>query len=133
AGRRRAPPDHRDSAGGAGRARLCARVGERAYRAARRHAGRPARRWSARGRERPRRRRADRESRPVSRPRLRSDLVVVEQSYRGERSYIVKDPATHKYFRFRPLEKMVMEQFAGEGTAAAGSGGLAAEWTRSTV
>src|SRR2546422_8475897 len=46
------------------------------------------------------------------------DLVMVEQHYRGERSYIVKDPATHKYFRFRPLEMMVMEQFDGERTPA---------------
>ena len=63
----------------------------------------------------------------MSRPRLRSDLVVVEQSYRGERSYIVKDPATHKYFRFRPLEMMVMEQFDGEGTPAEVAAVLAAQ------
>ena len=32
----------------------------------------------------------------------------MEQTYRGELSYIVKDPTTHKYFRFRPLEVGVM-------------------------
>ena len=62
----------------------------------------------------------------MRRPQLRSDLVVVEQNYRGERSYIVKDPATHRYFRFRPLEMMVMEQFDGEQTPAEVAAVLAA-------
>ena len=35
--------------------------------------------------------------------KLRPDLVLVEQSYRGEQSYIVKDPQSRKYFRFRPV------------------------------
>lgn len=50
------------------------------------------------------------------RPRLRTDLVLVEQTYRGEQSYIVKDPTTHKYFRFRPLEIAVMQSLDGERT-----------------
>ena len=41
-------------------------------------------------------------------PRLRPDLVIAEQTYRGEVSYVVKDEVTYKYFRFRahfePLE-----------------------------
>ncbi|HUR94627.1 MAG TPA: HlyD family efflux transporter periplasmic adaptor subunit [Gemmatimonadales bacterium] len=49
----------------------------------------------------------------MSSPRLRPDLVLVEQSYRGEQSYIVKDPATHKYFRFRPVEAVVMQSLDG--------------------
>ena len=45
-----------------------------------------------------------------SAPRLRADLVLVEQTYRGEQSYIVKDPKSRKYFRFRPVE---MQRHAG--------------------
>jgi hypothetical protein len=52
------------------------------------------------------------------RPRLRPDLVLVEQTYRGELSFIVKDPTTHKYFRFRPLEVAVMQSLNGERTVA---------------
>ena len=52
------------------------------------------------------------------RPRLRPDLVLVEQTYRGEQSYILKDPTTHKYFRFRPVEIAVMQSLDGERTVA---------------
>ncbi|MCH7875229.1 MAG: HlyD family efflux transporter periplasmic adaptor subunit [Gemmatimonadetes bacterium] len=52
----------------------------------------------------------------TQRPRLRDDLVIVVQQYRGEESYIVKDPETHKYFRFKPLEILVMQHFTGEHT-----------------
>ena len=50
------------------------------------------------------------------RPKLRSDLSLVEQRYRGETTYIVKDPASKKYFRFKPLEVLVMQQFTGDAT-----------------
>ncbi len=46
-------------------------------------------------------------------PKLRPDLVLVEQTYRGEQSFIVKDPETRKYFRFRPVEVMVMQTLDG--------------------
>jgi len=59
------------------------------------------------------------------RPRLRSDLVLVEQTYRGEQSFIVKDPSTHKYFRFRPLEVSVMRTLDGERTVAEAARDLA--------
>lgn len=52
------------------------------------------------------------------RPRLRPDLVLVEQTYRGEQSFIVKDPAARKYFRFRPLEVAVMQSLDGRRTPA---------------
>ena len=52
------------------------------------------------------------------RPRLRPDLVLVEQTYRGEQSFIVKDPAARKYFRFRPLEIAVMQSLDGRRTPA---------------
>jgi len=51
-------------------------------------------------------------------PKLRPDLTVVEQTYRGEQSFIVKDPKTRKYFRFRPLEVRVLRQFDGARSAA---------------
>lgn len=62
-------------------------------------------------------------------PRLRPELVIVEQTYRGEVSYVVKDPATHKYFRFRALEIAVMQEFDGhrscvEIAAALAEGGV---------
>lgn len=43
---------------------------------------------------------------------------MVEQRYRGEDTYIVKDPSTHKYFRFSPIEVFVMQQFRGEAEVA---------------
>ena len=54
----------------------------------------------------------------LSQPRLRPDLIIVEQTYRGEQSYIVKDPEAHKYFRFRPVEALVMQELDGERTPA---------------
>jgi putative peptide zinc metalloprotease protein len=57
-------------------------------------------------------------------PRLRADLVLVEQTYRGEQSFIVKDPTTRKYFRFRPVEIAVMQAFDGERTAAQAAAAL---------
>jgi putative peptide zinc metalloprotease protein len=57
--------------------------------------------------------------------RLRTDLVLVEQTYRGEQSYIVKDPQSRKYFRFRPLEIQVMLSLDGQRTAAEAAAVLA--------
>jgi putative peptide zinc metalloprotease protein len=57
-------------------------------------------------------------------PKLRSDLVLVEQTYRGEQSFIVKDPETHKYFRFRPVEVMVMQTLDGSRTPAEAAAAL---------
>jgi putative peptide zinc metalloprotease protein len=51
-------------------------------------------------------------------PKLRPDLTVVEQTYRGEQSFIVKDPKSRKYFRFRPVEVRVLQQFDGARSAA---------------
>ena len=60
-------------------------------------------------------------------PCLRSDLVLVEQTYRGEQTYIVKDPVTHKYFRFRPIEVVVMQSLDGKRTIAEAVAALVAE------
>jgi len=49
-------------------------------------------------------------------PRLRADLAIIQQVFRGETSYVVKDPATQKYFRFRPVEIGVMRCFDGQHT-----------------
>lgn len=59
--------------------------------------------------------------------KLRPDLVLVEQTYRGEQSFIVKDPQTRKYFRFRPVEIMVMQALDGEHTPAEAAAALAGE------
>ncbi len=69
----------------------------------------------------------------TGRPKLRQDLVLVEQTYRGEQSYIVKDPQSRKYFRFRPAEIMVMQMFDGERTAAEACVALQAEGLRVTA
>ncbi|MGH2669462.1 MAG: hypothetical protein ACRDH5_10200, partial [bacterium] len=58
------------------------------------------------------------------RPRLRTDLILVEQTYRGEQSFIVKDPSTRKYFRFRPVEVAVMRSLDGERTVAEAAAAL---------
>jgi putative peptide zinc metalloprotease protein len=50
-------------------------------------------------------------------PKLRDDLTLVEQTYRGEQSFILKDPTTRKYFRFRPVEVNVIRQFDGTRSA----------------
>ena len=63
----------------------------------------------------------------AARPRLRADLVVVEQCYRGERTFIVKDPLTLKYFRFRPLEVQVMRALDGRRSAAEAAEALRAD------
>ena len=82
-------------------------------------------------RQRPRTGREGHPEPAVSRgAKLRPDLVLVEQTYRGEQSFIVKDPATRKYFRFRPVEIMVMQALDGEHTAAEAAAVLAEEGIR---
>ena len=58
------------------------------------------------------------------RPCLRTDLILVEQTYRGEQSFIVKDPSTRKYFRFRPVEVAVMRSLDGERTVGEAAAAL---------
>ena len=62
--------------------------------------------------------------------KLRPDLVLVEQTYRGEQSFIVKDPQSRKYFRFRPVEIMVMQTLDGEHTPAEAAASLAGDGIR---
>ena len=49
-------------------------------------------------------------------PALRSDLSIIEQTFRGEKSYVVKDTAAQKYFRFGATEVRVMKCFDGQRT-----------------
>ena len=60
------------------------------------------------------------------RPKLRRDLVFVEQTYRGEQSYILKDPESFKYYRFGPVEVRVMQALDGERTSAEAAAALVA-------
>lgn len=54
---------------------------------------------------------------PAPLPALRTDLSFVEQVYRGEKSYVVKDRAAQKYFRFGATEVRVMQALDGRHTA----------------
>jgi putative peptide zinc metalloprotease protein len=63
-------------------------------------------------------------------PKLRQDLILVEQTYHGEQSFIVKDPESRKYFRFRPVEVMVMQVLDGEHTPEQAAAWLAADGVR---
>ncbi|MEO8295689.1 MAG: HlyD family efflux transporter periplasmic adaptor subunit [Gemmatimonadota bacterium] len=60
-------------------------------------------------------------------PLLRPELAIAEQVYRGEVSYVVKDPATFKYFRFRALEIAVMQEFDGKRSIPEIADSLAAD------
>ena len=57
--------------------------------------------------------------------KLRTDLSIVEQNYRGEQSFIVKEHVEHKYFGFSLLEIVVMQEFDGEKTCAEAAAALA--------
>src|SRR5947207_3968736 len=65
-------------------------------------------------------------------PRLRSELSIIEQIYRGETSYVVKDPTAQKYFRFGATEVRVMRCFDGR-TPAQIAAALATEGLRVSI
>jgi putative peptide zinc metalloprotease protein len=52
----------------------------------------------------------------MSRPfhKLREDLVVSRQSSDGTTSFVLKDPASGRFFRFRELEYLIAQQFDGD-------------------
>ena len=66
-------------------------------------------------------------------PRLRPDVTIVEQVFRGETSFVVKDPVTHKYFRFRPVEAGVMRYFDGRRTPEEIAAALAEQGVKLTT
>lgn len=49
-------------------------------------------------------------------PTLQPGVVLIEQHYRGEQSFVLKDPRTQKYYRFRPAEADVIRSFDGSRT-----------------
>jgi putative peptide zinc metalloprotease protein len=63
-------------------------------------------------------------------PCLRSDLSIIAQVYRGQESYVVKDLAAQKYFRFGTTEVRVMRAFDGHRTPAEIAVALASEGLR---
>ncbi len=66
-------------------------------------------------------------------PKLRADVPIIEQTFRGEQSFVVKDPDTHAYFRFRPVEIRVMRLFDGVRSAADIADTFAADGLRITA
>src|ERR1041385_5118401 len=50
---------------------------------------------------------------PSATIKLRSDLVFSQQSGPEGKSFVVKDPATGRFFRFRELEGFLIQQFDG--------------------
>src|SRR5215207_3082239 len=63
-------------------------------------------------------------------PCLRGDLSIIPQVYRGEASYVVKDLATQKYFRFGEPQVRVMRSFDGRRSFAEIASALTAEGLR---
>lgn len=66
-------------------------------------------------------------------PCLRSDLSIIAQVYRGQESYVVKDLAAQKYFRFGPAEVRVMRAFDGQRSPAEIAVALANDGLRVSV
>lgn len=67
---------------------------------------------------------------PMQGPLLRADLAIIEQLYRGEQSFVVKDPRTQAYFRFQPIEARVMRLFDGVRSAAVIADAVSADGLR---
>jgi putative peptide zinc metalloprotease protein len=63
-------------------------------------------------------------------PCLRADIAIIEQVYRGETSFVVKDLAAQKYFRFGAAEVRVLRAFDGQHTATEIAAGLAEDGMR---
>ena len=49
-------------------------------------------------------------------PLLRAEISIIEQTYRGEKSFVVKDLAAQRYFRFGAAEVRVLRAFDGRHT-----------------
>src|SRR5215213_11857778 len=74
--------------------------------------------------------RADRMTGVGGAPTLRADISIIEQVYRGETSFVVKDLAAQKYFRFGAVEVRVLRAFDGTRTSAEIAAALAEEGLR---
>jgi putative peptide zinc metalloprotease protein len=51
-------------------------------------------------------------------PLLRAEISIIEQTCRGEKSFVVKDLVAQKYFRFGEMEVRVLRAFDGRRTPA---------------
>jgi putative peptide zinc metalloprotease protein len=58
----------------------------------------------------------DRERRLQVRLRLRSDLVIVPHKYEGKTYYVVKDPVSLRYYRFKDREHFMLRLMDGRHT-----------------
>ncbi len=59
---------------------------------------------------------ADLERRKQVKLRLRRDLSITPQKYEGRTYYVVKDPVTLRYYRFKEQEKFLLDFMDGERT-----------------
>src|SRR5258708_1892751 len=58
----------------------------------------------------------DRERRKQLRLRLRADLEITPQIYEGRTYYVVKDPVSLQYWRFREQEQFILQLLDGTTT-----------------
>src|SRR5258708_8718021 len=58
----------------------------------------------------------DLERRKHVRLRLRRDLIIAPQKYEGRTYYVVKDPVSLRYYRFKEQEHYLINLMDGEGT-----------------
>jgi putative peptide zinc metalloprotease protein len=56
------------------------------------------------------------EPRKQVRIRLRADLIIVPQTFEGRRLYVIKDPVSLSYFRFRAREHFLLGLMDGKNT-----------------
>ena len=63
-------------------------------------------------------------------PCLRAEISIIQQTFRGETSFVVKDPVAQKYLRFGAAEVRVLRAFDGQHTPSEIAAGLAAEGMR---
>src|SRR5947209_8298186 len=59
---------------------------------------------------------ADVERRKKVRIRLRRDLIIAPQKYEGRTYYVVKDPVSLRYYRFKEQEHFLINLMDGEAT-----------------
>jgi multidrug efflux pump subunit AcrA (membrane-fusion protein) len=60
-------------------------------------------------------------------PCLRAEISIIQQTFRGETSFVVKDPVAQRYLRFGAAEVRVLRAFDGEHTPAEIATALAGE------
>jgi hypothetical protein len=63
-------------------------------------------------------------------PCLRAEISIIQQTFRGETSFVVKDPVAQKYLRFGAAEVRVLRAFDGHHTPTEIAAALAAEGMR---